>query len=100
MTAFYAVQLLQMFAWALNTVSSVYYVNSVMDRQDAVKGQACMSMAFTLGNVISALTGSILIDHLGIYTTIHFASVMGIIGMIIIWINIPSKKAVKAFPFY
>ena len=91
-TTFYAVQLLQMFAWALNTVSSVYYVNSVMDRQDAVKGQACMSMAFTLGNVFSALAGGILIDHAGIYTTIHFATVMGVIGMIITWVNIPSKK--------
>ena len=97
---FYAVQLLQMFAWALNTVSSVYYVNSVMDKQDAVKGQAYMSMAFTLGNVLSALAGGVLIDHAGIHTTIMFATVMGIIGMILVWIHIPTKKAAKAFPFY
>ena len=89
--AFYGVQLLACGAWALNTVSSVYYVNSVMDKQDAIKGQACMTMAFTLGNVVSALIGGPMIDLLGITSTLIFATVMGTIGMIIIRSNIKTK---------
>jgi len=94
--AFYGVQLLACGAWALNTVSSVYYVNSVMDKQDAIKGQACMTMAFTLGNVVSALIGGPMIDHLGITATLIFATVMGAIGMVIIWSNVKTPKPVKA----
>ena len=93
---FYGVQILQCGAWALNTVSSVYYVNSVMDKQDAIKGQACMTMAFTLGNVVSALIGGPMIDHLGITSTLIFATVMGAIGMIIIWSNVKTSKLAKA----
>jgi len=94
--AFYGVQLLACGAWALNTVSSVYYVNSVMDKQDAIKGQACMTMAFTLGNVVSALIGGPMIDHMGITATLIFATIMGAIGMTIIWSNVKTPKPAKA----
>ena len=94
--AFYGVQLLACGAWALNTVSSVYYVNSVMDKQDAIKGQACMTMAFTLGNVVSALIGGPMIDHMGITATLIFATIMGAIGMTIIWTNVKTPKPAKA----
>lgn len=90
--AFYGVQLLACGAWALCTVSSVYFVNSVMDKQDAIKGQACMTMAFTLGNVVSALIGGPMIDRLGITSTLIFSTIMGTIGMVIIWSNIKSKS--------
>lgn len=93
---FYGVQLLQCGAWALNTVSSVYYVNSVMDKQDAIKGQACMTMAFTLGNVVSALIGGPMIDHMGITATLIFATIMGAIGMVVISSNVKTPKPAKA----
>ena len=89
---FYAVQLQQMGAWAQNTVSSVYYVNSIMDKQDAIKGQACMTMAFTLGNVVSALFGGPLLDYAGITITLLFATAMGVIGMLIIQCNAKAPK--------
>ena len=89
---FFCVQLLTVGAWALMAVSSVYYVNSVMEKQDAVKGQACMTMAFTFGNVISALIGGPMIDLWGIRTLIMFSILMGTIGMVIIWSNIKTKK--------
>lgn len=92
---FYAVQLLQMGAWALNTVSSVYYVNSIMDKQDAIKGQACMTMAFTLGNVVSALFGGPLLDYAGITTALLFATLMGVIGMLMIQIHAKAPKTIE-----
>ncbi len=35
---FYFIQALQIGGWALITVASVYYVNSIMKEQDAIKG--------------------------------------------------------------
>ena len=89
--AFYASQLLTCGAWALIAVASVYYVNSIMDKQDAIKGQACMTMAFTLGNVISALIGGPVIDLWGIQALLMCSALMGAIGMVIIWGNIKNK---------
>lgn len=89
--SFYGVQMLACGAWALIAVASVYYVNAEMEKQDAVKGQACMTMAFTLGNVVSALIGGPMIDLWGIKTLLIFATVMGTIGMVIVWSNINKK---------
>lgn len=91
---FYAVQFLQMGAWALNTVSSVYYVNSIMDKQDAIKGQACMTMAFTLGNVVSALFGGPILDHIGVTAVLLFAIITGTLGMIMIQIHAKTPKTI------
>ena len=89
--AFFGAQLLTVGAWALMAVASVYYVNSEMEKQDAVKGQACMTMAFTLGNVISALIGGPMIDLWGVKTLLISSIIMGAIGMVIVWANIDRK---------
>lgn len=81
---FYAVQILQMFGWALITVSSVYYVNSVMEEQDAIKGQAYMTMTYTLGSVLGALIGGTLIDKAGVEAMLLFGTVSAFVGMGII----------------
>lgn len=81
---FYFVQIFQMFGWALITVSSVYYVNSVMEEQDAIKGQAYMTMTYTLGSVLGALIGGALIDAVGVNTTLVFATVAAAVGMMIV----------------
>lgn len=82
--AFYAVQAFQLLGWALITVSSVYYVNAVMDGQDAIKGQAYMTMTYTLGSVIGALLGGTLIDKAGVNAMLVFATVSAFVGMVII----------------
>ena len=82
--SFYFVQIFQMFGWALITVSSVYYVNSVMEEQDAIKGQAYMTMTYTLGSVLGALIGGALIDAVGVNTTLVFATVAAAVGMMIV----------------
>lgn len=81
---FYVVQAFQMFGWALITVSSVYYVNAIMDEQDAIKGQAYMTMTHTLGSVLGALIGGTLIDLAGVNTMLAFSTVSAFVGMIIV----------------
>lgn len=80
---FYAVQFLQMFGWALLAVSAVYYVNSIVDSKDAIKGQAYMTMTYTLGTVLGSLIGGSFIDQFGVKTMLLAASVAAGIGMII-----------------
>lgn len=82
--AFYAVQIFQMLGWALMTVSSVYYVNSIMEEQDVIKGQAYMTMTYTLGSVIGALVGGKLIDVGGVTAMLSFGSVAALVGMVIL----------------
>lgn len=79
--SFYAVQVFQMLGWALITVSSVYYVNAIMEKQDAIKGQAYMTMTYTLGSVAGALIGGALIDGMGVVSMLIFATVSAAAGM-------------------
>ena len=81
---FYGVQILQMLGWGLIAVSSVYYVNSVMEEQDAIKGQAYITMTYTLGSVIGALLGGALIDAAGVNAMLIFATVSAAVGMVIL----------------
>lgn len=82
-SVFYAVQIFQMLGWALIAVSSVYYVNSIMDEQDAIKGQAYMTMTYTLGSVIGALLGGALIDMAGVNMMLVFGTAAAAVGMVI-----------------
>lgn len=91
--SFYFVQVFQMFGWALITVSSVYYVNSVMEEQDAIKGQAYMTMTYTLGSVLGALIGGALIDAVGVNTMLSFATVSAAVGMVIILATARAEKS-------
>ncbi len=81
---FYAVQVFQMFGWALLTVASVYYVNALMEEQDAIKGQAYLTMTYTLGTVFGSLIGGTLLDHVGVSAMLIVASIAAAIGAIIL----------------
>lgn len=81
---FYGIQIFQMLGWGLMTVSSVYYVNAIMKEQDAIKGQAYMTMTYTFGSVLGALIGGPLIDIAGVNAMLIFATVSAFAGMLIV----------------
>lgn len=89
----YGVQVLQLLGWALITVSSVYYVNSIMEREDAIKGQAYMTMTYTIGSVIGAMLGGTLIDLAGVNAMLLFATISAALGMVIMLLA--AQKAEK-----
>lgn len=84
MTGFFAVQLFQMGGWALLTVSSVFYINSIMQPQDSVKGQACYTTSMTLGNVLGAVVAGRILDVLGVQAMLAFGTVCALIGAVIV----------------
>lgn len=93
--SFYLVQVFQMFGWALIAVSSVYFVNSIMEEQDVIKGQAYMTMTYTLGSVLGALIGGALIDKAGVNAMLLFGTVCAFLGMTIILITAGRCKRIK-----
>ena len=85
MTVFYGIQIFQMLGWGLMAAASVYYVNSIMEAEDAIKGQAYITMTYTLGSVIGTFLGGALIDFSGINTMLLFATVSAAIGAVVIF---------------
>lgn len=81
---YYAVQLFQMFGWALMTVSAVFYINAIMAPGDGVKGQACYTVALTLGNVIGATIAGGILDRSGVQAMLMFGTVSSLVGAVIV----------------
>lgn len=79
----YLIQVLQMFGFGLFVVSSVYYVNNLMDEKDRAKGQAYMTVTNTLGGVIGSLLGGILIDRMGMGTMLIVSTLAALAGTVI-----------------
>ena len=84
MGGFFAVQLFQMGGWALMTVSSVFYINSIMEPRDSVKGQACYTTSMTLGNVLGAILAGRILDVLGVPAMLVFGTVCALVGAVIV----------------
>ena len=79
-TVYYIVQATQIGAWALIAIASVYYVNAIMEPQDAVKGQAYFTAAYTLANVLAAPLGGRLIDTLGVNAMLMLGALCAALG--------------------
>lgn len=90
---FYAVQLFQIFGWALMTVSAVFYINAIMAPEDSVKGQACYTMTMTLGNVLGAIVAGRILDKLGVQAMLVFGTVSALAGAVIVLVFTQRTKA-------
>lgn len=80
----YLVQLFQPLGWGLMMAASVYYVNGIMEEEDAIKGQAYMTMTNTCGTVLGALLGGIVLDTWSVGAMLAAGSMCGFAGMLII----------------
>ena len=83
---YYGVQVFQMLGWGLLTAASVYYVNAIMEPEDAIKGQAYFTMTYTLGSVIGSFLGGALIDFARVSSMLLFATVSALFGAVIVFI--------------
>ena len=86
--AYYAVQVCQMFAWGITCIALVYYVNEIMEEEDAVKGQAYVTTTNTIAMVIGSLAGGWLIDHMGVNVMLLFGTVCAGIGAVLMAISV------------
>ena len=90
----YVAQILQMFSYAILIPATVYYANQVIDKEDLVKGQSMITMAFTCGGIFASLIGGILLDTISIHYVLLVGVVSSIIGAIIVVLGVKNKEIV------
>ncbi|MDY3919993.1 MAG: MFS transporter [Candidatus Limivivens sp.] len=83
----YLTQILQMLAYGLYIPASVYYANQLMDEKNKVKGQAMVTMAFTVGSVFGNFLGGKLIDWYGVREMLIVGAVCTAIGAVLFFIG-------------
>lgn len=81
-------QAFQMLAFALFTPASVYYVNSIIEDQDKVKGQSMLGIAtMGLAATVANITGGTILDTFGVSDMLLVGTIVTAIGFVIICIS-------------
>lgn len=78
-------QAFQMLSYAIFIPASVYYVNSIVDDRDKVKGQAMLGVA-TIGvaGSIANITGGKILDSVGVSDMLMLGTIVTAVGFIIV----------------
>ena len=79
----YFSMLFQALAFAIFIPASVHFVDEIMSKKDAVKGQAFVTVAMTLSNLLSSLLGGVLIRLFGVTVSLWFGTVITICGVVV-----------------
>jgi PPP family 3-phenylpropionic acid transporter len=77
------IQIFEMPGYAVLTLASIYFVNEMVAGEDRVQGQAWITMAMTLGNVLASFVGGLLLDYTSVFCLLTFASLAGAVGMLL-----------------
>lgn len=59
-------QILQLASFALFLPAMIHYIDEIMNRGEAVKGQALFTTMITITTIFSSLTGGLLLDYCGV----------------------------------
>lgn len=80
---YYAAMVLQMVSYALIVPASVYFADSHIAPEDRNQGQVIMGATGTIGGLLSASIGGILIQAVGVNTTLIIATGVSVIGTLL-----------------
>ena len=80
------IQIFEMPGYAVFALASIYFVNEMVDESERVQGQAWITMAMTLGNVLASFVGGLLLDYTSVFVLLTFASLAGAVGMLIFFL--------------
>ncbi len=85
----------QMLSYALFIPASVYYVNSIVDDHDRVKGQAMLgASSMGIAGTIANITGGKILDTLGVSDMLMLGTIVTALGFIIVFFS-TEKPALK-----
>ena len=79
----YFSMIFQALAFAIFIPASVHLVDEIMSKNDAVKGQAFVTMAMTLSGLLGSVLGGLLINIFDITATLWFAVLVTFAGVFI-----------------
>ena len=88
LTVMIAAHSLQMLGFAIFIPGSIYYVDTLMKKGDAVKGQAYVTMAITTANIFASFFGGMLISHFGVFYMMLIGTIISLIGGIVVILNV------------
>ncbi len=79
----YVAQAIQVFAYALFLPAGVYYVQKVIEKSDQIKGQSFMNLSFTVSGALASIVGGVLLDRIGVSSTLLISAVISFVGVLI-----------------
>ncbi|MBQ2925489.1 MAG: MFS transporter, partial [Ruminiclostridium sp.] len=80
------IQVFEMPGYAVFALASIYFVNEMVEERERVQGQAWITMAMTLGNVLASFVGGLLLDYTSVFVLLTFASLAGAGGMLLFFL--------------
>ncbi len=92
----YAAEALQFLSFSIYVPSTERHLAHVIPKSEYLKGQALISTSLVIGSLIATLLGGLLIDTLGINTTLYIMQNFGVVGVIFFVISI--RKSLKIIP--
>lgn len=91
--ALYAAEALQAFSFALFVPASVRYVDEVIAKHNAVKGQAFVTAMITLGSIFASYIGGLLLDTSTPRFTLFVGVIVSAVGTLIMLCAIQTTKS-------
>lgn len=82
-----AIQVTQIFGFALFTPCSVDFINDIMSDEKKLTGQGFLASAITMGGVIGSVAGGVLIESTGVLNTLIISNVICLIAILLIVIS-------------
>ena len=76
----YAAHFFQLFSFSIFLAGIVQFINEIMERGEAVRGQAVYTTAITIGAVFANIVGGIILDVSGPKTMLLVSTILTIIG--------------------
>lgn len=94
-TFIFIAQFFQLISFALFLPAMVHYIDEIMNKGEAVKGQALYTMMITVSSVIGSLFGGVILDISGARMLTLCSTVIAAIGTIIVIGLVDKVKAGK-----
>lgn len=88
----YLAQALQIGAFSVAYPALVAYTQSVISSEDLVKGQSLLASSLGLSNIFASFTGGILLDSIGVPSTLLIGVVTTIIGLGIVFLTVEDQS--------
>ena len=91
----YVAQLFQLTAFGLFLPAMVCYIDEIMDKGEAVKGQALFTIVTTVATIFSSLVGGVILDMSGATVLLIVSTIITGIGALLFCLVIEKVKSKK-----
>ena len=91
-TVIFMAQFLQLFSFALFMPAMVHFIDEIMSKGEAVKGQSLYVMMTTITTIIGSLVGGVIIDYMGVDMLTLVSTIVTAIGAVIMFVTVEKVK--------